>query len=152
MHRNRKKYVLFIMSLVLLLFITIPVFAEDGNITATILSEEDFVEDNEISPYSLATEKARCYFSSNKNPLVLCAKFRGTAAEKSISIKLSLQKFVDGKWKVEQSWTGNTKKKVFTITKRKSVGVGRYRGKAVFTVKTNSKSETFTKYSNVIDK
>lgn len=152
MYRKKKIFALATMILVLSFIITIPVFAEEGVNKAGVITEEDFIEENEISPCSLATEKARCFFASSKNPLVLCAKFKGTAAEKSVSIKLSLQKYAAGKWQNEQSWTGSTKKKIFTITKKISVGIGKYRAKAVFTVKTNTKSETFTKYSNVINK
>lgn len=153
MYKNSKQMLCIILILVSFIIGSMQVFAKDGGEEKDVISEEEFIEiNNEITLYSLATEKARCFFVSNKNPVVLCAKFKGTLAEKSVSVKLSLQKFGSGKWNTQQTWTGSTKKKVFTVTKRKSVGVGEYRAKAVFIVKTTNKSESFTKYSSVIKK
>ncbi|MDD4371945.1 MAG: hypothetical protein PHD56_12860 [Anaerostipes sp.] len=136
--------------------ITVPVAAEvgDESVLEEILLENDFemIDEFEVMPTELATASAVSKISKTSSGVKATGVFVGVSSLKSVVVKLSLQKYSSSSWKTIKTWTGSTSKKSFTISKSQNVGNGKYRSKCIFTVKTNTKSDSFTKYSSAINK
>lgn len=139
MEESRKRIVAFVLSILL-----------SFNVIMPVLAEERGKEDKKL--LLLAAQKAECSIFVNKESLSCRSYFKGDASVRKVVVHLSLQKYSKGKWTTIKTWSGSTTKKVFIITKNKSVVAGKYRAKTVFKVTTKSKMETFRKYSREIKK
>ena len=64
-----------------------------------------------------------------------------------IHIKMTLQKYTVLWWSNQQTWEGTFNDVVGTLNTTTTVGSGRYRVKAVYTVYSGSNSEQITSYS-----
>lgn len=75
-----------------------------------------------------------------------------TLSSDSISVTLYLQKYKDGAWTSVKSTTKSTTADDLSFSMTKLITAGKFRTKAVVTVKDGSNTETKTYYSSVVVK
>lgn len=162
---KNKRFIAIVMTVIMLIMQTLPIYAEDGNGTYKgpqnewyELIEEDFefegIDNPDISPYTVylvnvATSIAK--ISSNK--VGMRADVYCSSKVKTISIVFNLQKLSGSTWTTVGSATvsaSNVSSTYKSVT-ASNVAAGTYRTKATVKVTDSSGySETLTGYSGSI--
>lgn len=142
MYKKKKRVVALVLGFIFSFGVITPVLAQEG-VDEEKNSIEKFSESKEeIIPLAIG-QKAECFILENKGSVSVRAYFKGDSSVKKVTIKLLLQKYTKGKWAVVKSWKEGTTKKIFTITKSKSVAAGKYRAKTKAKFTTRWASATY---------
>ena len=127
----RKMISVVLVAMISIVMISVPVFAADT--------------DSMIRPMSIETS-ANCNLSiSNMTATSSCTV--SAYGSDSISVTLHLQKYKNGAWETVKTKTQSTTDDSLKFSMTKLVTAGKFRAKAVVTVKQGGKTETSTKYS-----
>ncbi len=97
-----------------------------------------------IMPMSL--QSSSCDLSISGMTATSSCSISATGCD-SISVTLSLQKYKDSSWETVKSKTQSTTNGKLLFSMTKLITAGKFRAKAVVTVKQGSKTETSTMYS-----
>lgn len=126
----RKVFSVMMIAIMSVFMLSMPVLAAD---TGSV-----------IMPMSL--QSSSCDLSISGMTATSSCSISATGCD-SISVTLSLQKYKDGSWETVKSKTQSTTNGKLLFSMTKLITAGKFRAKAVVTVKQGSKTETSTMYS-----
>lgn len=141
-----KKLISLLLSIILLCSVSTVAYAQSPN---TIQPKETVQSETDIMPCFEYTNTTYAALNISNDGTATCLAslngYSGTTTK--IVIKMTLQKRTVLWWSAQESWTTTINNWYGSLTKTASVGSGKYRVKAEFTVYSGSNSEEITTYS-----